>query len=93
MDQATFASEHRRFLQENRPDVLAQFESDGDLSQYLSSIGQQAEDRMATLLVQMNNRPEIQDLPYQKKVATLQSHQHSAAEIVRDEIVFQPRED
>ena len=92
MDKATFANEHRRFLQENRPDVLAQFEKDGDLSQYLSLIGQQAEDRMAMLLSPMTG-PEIQNLPHLKKVAALQNLHQSALEIVRDELIFQPRED
>jgi len=92
MDAETFAREHKEYLQNNRPDVLKGFQREGDLSRYLSSIGEQAESRMIDLHGQMNKQAGVNDLPYLQKVAALQNHHQSALEIVRDEIILQPRD-
>lgn len=91
MDARQYAKDHHRFLRESRPDVLEKLQADPDgLTSYLSSVGKQAEDRFHTLLGQMNNRPEVQSLPYHQKVSALQSHQQSADEIVRNDLIHQP---
>jgi hypothetical protein len=88
-----FAAEHRRYLQENLPHVLDQFRNEGDLNSYLSSVGQSASDQYFHLLAEMDNAPEVQNLPFHERVVTLQNNQQSAEEIVRDKIIFQPRAD
>ncbi len=88
-----FGRMHRSFLQEHRPDVFARLQADkseGGLSSYLSSVGQQAKDRYDTILAQSSNAPDVQNLPYHDRVKALQSLPETANEIVLHEIVFQP---
>ena len=85
-----FAKEHRRFLEENRPDVYAQFKKDGDLTSYLSSVGKSADEMYSTTLARANNRPDVQNLPYHQKVSRLQENQQSAMELVRHDVIQQP---
>ena len=88
-----FAKEHRRFLKDNRPDVYQQFKKDGDLFSYLSSVGNSAQEMYEHLLAKSNNRPEIQNLPFHQRVTASQNNRQSAEELVRDDIIFQPRAD
>ena len=85
-----YAKEHLRFLQENRPDVLAELRRQGDLNSYLSSVGDQANDRFSTLMMQHLHSPEVSKLPYQDRVTSLQSRRHEADEIVRHDLIHQP---
>ena len=88
-----FAAEHRRYLQENLPHVLEEMRRDGSLHSYLSSVGKSAEEMYEHLLAKSTNRPEIQNLPFHQRVSASQNLQQSAEEIVRDNIIFQPRAD
>jgi Zn-finger domain-containing protein len=85
-----YAKEHLRFLEQNRPDVLAQLRRSGDLNKYLSSVGEQASDLFSTLMSQYGNSSEVQKLPYLDRVQALQSRRHEANEIVLHDIVYQP---
>lgn len=94
MDAREYAKEHHRFLKETRPDVLKGLQADPDgLTNYLSSVGKQAQSQYEALLAQMNNDPQVQSLPYHQKVSAFQNHQQSAAEIVRANVIHQPIED
>ena len=42
---ASYARLHRKFLQENQPNVLADLRRKGDLQKYLNEIGTQADQR------------------------------------------------
>ena len=88
-----YAQEHLRFLEQNRPDVLADLRQQGDLNSYLSSVGQQASDRFLTLMMQHNNSPEVQKLQYQDRVMSLQSRRREADELVRHDLINQPLQD
>ena len=85
-----YAKLHRRFLEEDRPDVLAKIKAEGDLTSYLSLVGNQADDRYLSLLAQLGNDPEVQNLPFQEKAARLRSHPEIANEIVLHDLVHQP---
>ena len=85
-----FAKEHREFLENSRPDVLSALRQSGDLDSYLSSVGEEAEERLANLMHQYNNSPEVQKLPHQERVRALQNRQMEADELVRDELINQP---
>lgn len=88
-DAEEFSQQHKRFLEEHRPDVWQKLPPP-DRQSYLSSVGEQASDRFDTLMRQYAQSPEVKSLPYTQKVQALQSRQHEAAEIVRDELIFQP---
>lgn len=88
-----YAQEHLKFLEENRPDVLAGLRQQGNLNSYLSSVGDQASDQFLTLMMQYKNSPEVASLPYQDQVTSLQSRRHEADEIVRHELIHQPLPD
>jgi hypothetical protein len=88
-----FARKHRKFLEENRPDVYAQFKKDGDLNSYLSSVGKQADEMYTTMLMRANNCPEVQNLPFHQRVSRSQENQQSAMEIVLHDVIFQPTSD
>ena len=94
MDARQYARDHHRFLKENQPDVLKGLQGDPDgLTNYLYSVGKQAQSQYEDLLAQMNNAPEVQSLPYHQKVSAFQNHQQSADEIVRANLIHQPTED
>ena len=84
-----FSDEHHRFLKENRPDVLRQFQPH-DLTSYLSSVGEQASEMFLTLMMQYKNSPQIEKLPYQDRVQALQSRRREADELVRHDLIHQP---
>ena len=88
-----YAQEHLRFLEQNRPDVLAAIRRSGDLNSYLSSVGDQASDRFLTLMMQHKNSPEVAKLPYQARVTSLQSRRREADELVRHDLIHQPLKD
>jgi len=85
-----FAQEHKRFLEDNNPDVLRQ---QSDPTSYLSSVGNQAAERWEHLMSQYNRSPEVQKLQGPDRVRALQSRQHEVEEMIRDEIIYQPRWD
>jgi phage tail tape-measure protein len=87
---AEFAKEHRRYLQENLPEVLEEKRRDGTLHSYLSSVGKTAQEMYEHLLAAGNNRPQVQNLPYHQKVSALQNHQQSALEQVQHDLIFSP---
>jgi hypothetical protein len=84
-----FAKEHERFLKEENPSALPSQPS--DRTSYLSSVGSQAADRLRFLMSQYRRSPEFKKLPHQHQVIALQSHHHQFEELVRDEILHQPR--
>jgi hypothetical protein len=86
-----YARAHRQFLQENRPDVLANLSKDGKLASYLSAVGSQAAEMYDNLLMRKNHAAEVQALPYMEKVARLRTHEHEANEVVLHDIVCQPQ--
>lgn len=88
-----YARLHRQHLQQHAPSVLAEHQSRGQLSSYLSSVGHQAANRFESILSQKNNAPDVQGLPFHQRAERLQSHPHEANEQVMDEIVHQPREE
>jgi len=88
-----FAREHRKYLAENKPHMLAKLQRRGGLTGYLFSVGQSASEMFEHLLARKNADPEVQNFPYFEKVARMKAHQHEAEEVVRDEIIYQPRDD
>jgi hypothetical protein len=82
------AQEHERFLEEHNPSVLR---GQSDRTSYLSSVGQQAADQVRFLVSQYRRTPEFKNLPHHRQVLALQSRRHEAEELVRDEILHQPR--
>jgi Transposon-encoded protein TnpV len=74
-DARRWAQEHRRFLEENRPDVLAALQDSGGLDDYLTSIGETASERLEHAMTQMLNDKEHQKLPFQERVRALQNRQ------------------
>ena len=85
-----YAQEHKRFLEENRPDVLEQLRQSGDLNSYLSSVGEQARDRYAAALAQYNNSKEAQSLPWMERVRELQNRLQEVEEFIRHDLIYQP---
>lgn len=83
-----FAEEHKRFLEEHNPAVLR---GQYDQTSYLSSVGHQAAERYALLMMSHNNSKEVQALPHQQRVQELQSRRHEVEEMIRDELLHQPR--
>jgi hypothetical protein len=53
----------------------------------------QAADRFEDLMFQHKNSPEVQSLPHQDQVMSLQSRRREAEELVRDELINQPLKD
>lgn len=84
-----YSQEHKRFLEEHRPDVWRRLQS-SDPQSYLSSVGSQASDRFQSLMMDYAGSPQVKDLPYMEKVRALQSRRHEADEIVREELIHQP---
>jgi hypothetical protein len=85
-----YVLEHKRFLEDNNPDVLRQL---SDPTSYLSSVGSQAAERWEHLMSQYNRSPEVQKLQGPDRVRALQNRQHEIEEMIRDEIIYQPRRD
>jgi hypothetical protein len=85
-----YAEEHRRFLEENNPTVLS---GQDDPTSYLYSVGSQAAERLGHFMAKYANSPEVQKLPHLARVRALQSRQHELEEIIRDEIICQPRQE
>jgi transposon-encoded protein TnpV len=88
-----FAEEHRRFLEENRPHVLAGLRESGSLTSYLSSVGETASQRLEHAQSQHLSDPEVQKLPFQERVRELQNRQQSEEEVIRHDLIHQPTED
>jgi len=88
-----YARAHHRYLLDNKPEILKELQQTGELNSYLASIGQQASDHYHTILSRLQTSPEVQNLPYHQKVGRLQGLPHVADEVVRDEIIYQPRDD
>ena len=85
-----YAEEHKRFLEEHNPDVLRK---QSDPTSYLSSVGQEAEDRHLHLMLQHNNSKEVQKLPHLDRVRELQSRNQEVSELVRHDLIHQPLKD
>ena len=85
-----WTAEHRKFLQENNPEVLAELARSGNLDQYLQEIGSQAAERVKDGLRKRFLHPQTQALPYLKKMEELLSHHRELEEIVRYELIHQP---
>ncbi len=61
-DAQRWAQEHRRFLEENRPDVLLELQKSGSLDSYLSSVGNTASEMLSHAMLQLLNNKELQKL-------------------------------
>lgn len=89
MDQAErYAEQHRKYLEDNRPDVLKGLSRSGDLPSYLSSIGEQASDRLDHAMAEHSRA--TANLPYQERVTELQSRQREAEELIQHDLINQP---
>jgi hypothetical protein len=66
-----YEQEHQRFLEENRPDVLHALQQSGELSSYLSSVGETASQRLEHEMSQHQHLRDP-DLPFQERVRELQ---------------------
>jgi Transposon-encoded protein TnpV len=91
--EAQYAREHRRFLEQHRPDVLASLRQQNNLDSYLSSIGEQARDRLGSLMAEHMNSAEVQKLPHLDRVRSLQNRRMEVEELIRDELINQPLKD
>jgi len=85
-----YAEEHLRYLKEARPDVLAGLRQSGKLDSYLSSVGNQASERLDHVMSQHMVSKEVQDLPYHQQVRELQSRHREAEETIRHDLIHQP---
>jgi len=85
-----YAELHLKFLEDNNPAVLRDLEQSGDLSSYLSSVGEQASLMFGHVMAQYRHSKEVQDLPHLQQVQALQSRRHEAEEIVLHDVIFQP---
>jgi hypothetical protein len=85
-----YAQEHLRFLQEARPDVLAELRQHGNLDSYLSSVGESASEMSEHLMSQALASKEVQSLPYHQKVRELQSRQREVEELIQHDLICQP---
>jgi Transposon-encoded protein TnpV len=85
-----FESEHRRFLAENRPDVLRELQQAGELDDYLTSIGETASERLSHAMRELLNDKEHQKLPYLERVRALQHRQQQTEEQIRHDLILQP---
>jgi hypothetical protein len=86
-------SEHRRFLEENRPDLLTALQWSGDLDDYLTSIGETASERLSDAMRGMLNDPQHQKLPHLERVRALQNRQQETEELIRHDLILQPTGD
>ena len=75
-----WAAEHRRFLEENRPDVLRELQKSGSLDSYLSSVGETASERLSHAMRELLNDNEHQELPYLERARALQNRQQETEE-------------
>jgi hypothetical protein len=85
-----FQEEHRKFLEENRPDVLNDLRQSGSLDSYLSSVGETANERLDHVMSQHLRDPEVQRLPFLEKAQELRSRQLEAEEVIRFDLILQP---
>jgi Transposon-encoded protein TnpV len=85
-----YQAEHRRFLAENRPDVLRELQRAGELDDYLTSIGETASERLSHAMRQLLNDKEHQKLPYMERVRALRHRQQETEEQIRHDLILQP---
>ena len=85
-----YAEEHRKFLRENQPRLLQSLSQSGNLKNHLHSVGEQASEMHLHLMAQHNNHKDMQKLPFQKRLESLQSHLLSVQEMVRHDLIHQP---
>jgi hypothetical protein len=85
-----WAEEHRRFLEENNPAVLADLRRQGDLNSYLSSVGESANEMESHLMSQYLTSKEVQNLPFHDRVRALRSRQREVEELIRHDVILQP---
>lgn len=87
---AHYSRLHREYLQ-NNPELLAQVRQEHpDLTSYLSSRGKEAEELHTTLMMQRQQSPQFQSLPYPERVKDLEAFRHQADESVRHQLVYDP---
>jgi hypothetical protein len=87
---AHYSQLHRKFL-ERQPGLLAEMrQANPDLTSYLSSVGKEAEELHTTLMMQRQQSPQYQSLPYPERVKDLQAFRHEADETVRHQLINQP---
>ena len=84
-----YSQAHQRYLEEHRPDVWRKL-LPADRQSYLSSVGEQASDRLDNLMREYAQSPEVKSLPFPQQARALRSRQHEAEEVIRDELIFQP---
>jgi hypothetical protein len=92
-DAVHWQSEHRRFLEENRPDVLTALQASGELDDFLASIGETASERLSHAMRQLLNDKQHQKLPYLERLRALQHRQQEAEEQIRHDLILQPTGD
>jgi hypothetical protein len=83
-----FADEHRKFLENNNPEFLRQ---QSDPTSYLYSVGMEAAERWEDMMSKFHHSPEVQKLQGPARVRALQNHQQSVEEVIRDELLHEPR--
>lgn len=83
-----WAEAHKRYFQENKPQMLAQMQKEGTLEEHLTGIGEQAEEMETYLFLQMTR-----DLPenYLERVSKLEQTNLQVSELVMDDLILQPR--
>jgi hypothetical protein len=92
-DAQRWAREHRRFLEENRPDLLTALQWAGDLEDYLASVGETASERLEHAMAELLNDIEHQKLPHLERVRALQNRQQETEELIRHDLILQPTGD
>lgn len=83
-----WAEEHLKFLKEHNPRLFQSLSQSGSLEEHLRGIGESAEERESHLLAQALHA--TNHLPYMERVRELQSHQRSAQEIIRHDLIHSP---
>jgi hypothetical protein len=85
-----WAQEHLRFLQESNLAVLDGLKRSGNLSSYLSSVGESADQSFMEQMNRFRHRPELRNLPHLELIQALQNHLQSVEEQVRHDLILQP---
>ena len=87
---ADYSRLHRKYL-EDTGQLEETKRANPDLTSYLSSRGKEAEELHTTLMMQRQQTPQFQNLPYPERVKDLQAYRHQADEVVRHQLINQPQ--
>jgi hypothetical protein len=60
---------------------------------YLSSIGEQAENRFSNMMAEHGNSKEVQNLPQLDRVSSLANRRMEIEALIQDELINQPLKD